>query len=146
MGIWYQQLQSGWRVARAQASNACAAALALMLAVGLSGAIFTAGGWQPILEVAHDSQLDLVTTPPSDPILEGAREITAAPVEMFTEQRNRSARVHRRMTISAPRRQAGRQSARQGQRFIVSTLLRLLRHRNHLVISKLFGSDDNYRQ
>jgi hypothetical protein len=139
--IGHQQFQAVWRIARSQAGNIGAAALALILAVGLSSAIFTAGGWRPMLAIAPDSQLDQMTTPPSAPMVEEAREILLAPVAKITRQPNREARSQRPIAVRAPGRKVCKQSPRQGQQFIVSTVLRLLRHRNHLIISKLFGND-----
>jgi len=146
LATWLKRLQSGWRIARSQASNVGAAALALTLAVGLSSAIFTVGGWRPMLDVAPDSPLDQMTTPPRDSIVAEAREIPVARVARLTRPRNHEANFRRPIAGRAPGRNVIRQSTRSGRRFMVSTLLRLLRHRNHLVISELLGSDGEYSQ
>ena len=146
LGIWDQQLLSVWRVAQSQAGNIGAAALALILAVGLCGAIFTIGGWRPMLEIAPDSQIEQSIIMQHDPIVIEARQMVLTPGEIFAQQGNPKARTQQPVAICAPRGRLGRQSLRGGQQFNLSALLRMLRHPKHLVISKLLGNDGDFGQ
>jgi hypothetical protein len=139
--LWLQQLKIGWRAARSRAGVVGAVALALMLAVGLSSAIFTTGVLRPLLSLAPDSRDRQTVSRVSDSVFEINRVKPTAPVGETVRQRTREARAQQPATARATTHRVNQRSRRQGYQFSVITLLRLLRQGNHLSVAKLLGSE-----
>lgn len=150
MKLWLQQLKIGWRVARSRASSVGAAVLALMLAVGLSSAIFTTGGLRPLLSFAADSHSEQVASQTINSVVEVNRVKTDAPGADTARDRNREARAQPPIVGHATARAAAQgfnqRSRRQGYAFTVATLLRLLRHGNHRSVARLLGNESERGQ
>lgn len=141
MKPWLQQLKIGARAVRSRAGDVGAVALALMLAVGLSSAIFMTGGLRPLLSEAPDSRDQQAASRVSNSVFEINRRKPYTPVVEIVRQRTREARAQQPVTTRAATHSLNKRTPRQGYQFAVKTLLRLLRQGNHLSVAKLLGSE-----
>lgn len=126
METLYLQIQLGWRAARSRASVVGAAALALMLAVGLSSAIFTTGGLRPMLSFAPDSRGDQAASIASKQVTGMVDEKRIAPTQEAGQPQGCEPLAQQTAPAREPRRNLSR---------------RLLRPGNHPFVSRLLGNE-----